>query len=329
MADKLVNTRPENEIFDVEGENEGEEESEVEGGGRAPAPDEPEPDIEVEVDIGEGEPGAEPPAAAAPAAGDGQYGEKVNKRIASITGRHRQDMAEKDRQIARLKKDSFDAEGRALESSLSELTATKESLEVELKQAKEDGDTDKEVELQSKMVDTQVDIRGAENRKARAEAAGPPPAAGDKSADWYASLPAKTQEWMKRVGFADWSEDAVGNAQGIDAVLAREGFDLNSDDYFTELDRRLSVRYPELYPDPDGEPDPDPPPRPVVEDAPVRGGANPPAGQAPKKGATTKVTLGRADYANMRKFKLDPKNPAHVKAYATTKRQREAQERTA
>jgi hypothetical protein len=310
-----TNTIPDEELFDVEGEAETAEEdsSLVE----APA-NEPSSTI---VDLGADNDEAAITEVDGP---DESYGAKVNQRINKMTGQHNQELAGKNREIANLKRQVFDAQGAALDSTVSDLKGRSSSLTENLKQAIEDGDVDKQLELQVELGDVRADLRHAEkqvdpSRRTAPTDGGdgtaPAPATPTSPGDPLAGLKPKAKAWAEKKGFANWTDSQRGLTLGIDSELTREGFDQNTDDYFIELDRRLEIKFPELYSSSD-EFDPTPTPRPNVETN-VRA----PAPIPPKAGNSgNKVTLDRSDYANMRRFKLDPSNPEHVKAYAAEKR---------
>lgn len=320
MADDTRNTIPDEELFDVEGEAESaEDDSQDDVSG-----DDPGTQV-IDLDADDGEAVIEDDDDQS-SDDEKSYGKKVARRISGMTGRHNQEIADKNREIAGLKRVAFEAQGAALDSNITGLKSEYSSLEESYKQAVEDGDTDKQSELHTKMLDVRIDMRAAESRqdpsRRKPSASDDPPDGGDTRreptgpVDPLANLRPKAQGWAKRVGFINWTNSQRGLTLGIDSELTNEGFDQNTDEYFDELDRRIGELYPELYTSDDEEPDPQPKPKRKIETN-VRG-APPTKPNAGNSG--NKVTLGPADYANMRKFKLDPKNPEHVKAYAAEKR---------
>ena len=314
MADTLANTLPEDELFDTEGEadmaEDGSLETEVS-------------DQIVDLDAGdddEGEAAPDEGAAQEAESDDVDYGAKVAARINKLTGQHNQTIAAKDREIASLKRQTFDAQGAALDANVSGLKSKLEGINDALKQAMEDGDTDKQLELNDELLDVKIGLREAEGlrgrpskREATADAGDGDNAEPAAPNDPLDALQPKAKGWAQRVGFTGWGDAQRGLALGIDSELTKEGFDPNTDDYFDELDRRMGQVYPDLY---DSDDEPEPTPRPKVKTN-VRGA--PPI--TPKPGAGgNQVKLDANDYANMRRFKLDPQNPEHVKAYAIQKR---------
>lgn len=314
MADTLANTLPEDELFDTEGEadmaEDGSLETEVS-------------DQIVDLDADDDDKGEVAPdegAAQEAESDDVDYGAKVATRINKMTGQHNQIAAAKDREIADLKRQMFDVKGAALDANVTGLKSKIEGINNALKLAMEDGDTDKQLDLNAELLDVKIDLRVAEGQQGSPSGREAAADAGDgKSAepatpnDPLDALQPKAKGWAQRVGFTGWGDAQRGLALGIDSELTKEGFDPNTDDYFEELDRRMGQIYPDLYESND---EPEPTPRPKVKTN-VRGA--PPI--TPKPGAgSNQVKLDANDYANMRRFKLDPQNPEHVKAYAIQKR---------
>lgn len=93
---------------------------------------------------------------------------------------------------------------------------------------------------------------------------------------------------------------------GVDAQLVKEGYDKNSPQYYSELDKRVDKAFPSLR-------------KPSVSAV-----STPPVAPVGAGGArvTPKGTirLGKDDLRNMRKFGLDPANKQHLKEYAMSKR---------
>ena len=328
------------QVFDLEGEASEADDDEGKGAAKAPADDVDDEELpEQIIDVA---PDGEDPKPV-PAEGKGgeekeSYGKKVDRRIAKLTGRFKQENATQAQEISGLKRRLYDSEGEALNSTVSGLKTELEGIKGKLKQAFEDGNTDDQVDLQTDMVEVQTKLLATESRRdvsghrpatddgtGKPEpAAAPAPAApaAPAAADPYAGMRPKAKVWAKRIGFADLDPSQRGLALGIDQEIANEGFDQNTDDYFDELDRRLELIFPDLYKDPDEQDPPDPPdeprPRPAKKVEPSVRSSSP---TPPNEGnGGTKVKLGPADYANMRKFKLDPKNPEHLKAYAAERR---------
>lgn len=187
-----------------------------------------------------------------------------------------------------------------------------------LRKARDDGDYDAEMKSQSE-IDA---LRFQQNqvREARrsmgddATPAAPPPAAAathpaqptapaappppQKAVKWIET----NQTWMKNPQFAGH----VQFVRGVDAQIKKEGYDVNSDEYYKELDRRIDEAFPTLRKAPvtSGSPV-----------APVSAQGARPAGAGKKRS----ITLTRADLDNMQRYGLDPSNKAHLQEYARNK----------
>lgn len=191
-----------------------------------------------------------------------------------------------------------------------------------LKRAKEDGDTDKEVELNAELNDLQSRKRDLEGNKTRLEESAAQFEERAKVEIQPASreLPRGTQDWLERNA---WIKDPAFKAQAayarvLDAQLARH---MRPTDprYFQELDKLIAKEMPGLKTEvqartrrPAGNGS-----RPSGAVAP--GGRSAGAGRTSTTSPKNRVTLTAADIKNMRDFKLDPKNPAHLKQYARAK----------
>lgn len=109
-----------------------------------------------------------------------------------------------------------------------------------LKVAIEAGDSDAQVVLQEQMSEIKAEVAKA---TALAEAAKGAVDAG-APVERYQRL---ANQWKRK--HQRFTTDAIFGAfaTAIDRELAKEGFNRNSDDYWSELDRRVKERYPEEY----------------------------------------------------------------------------------
>lgn len=192
------------------------------------------------------------------------------------------------------------------------------SVKRQLKDAFENGDTDKQVDLTTQLSELQAKKLVADRQQP----------SGDTQPDGQqqGGMPELAQKWMKKNG--DWFrqpgfERYTRAANRIDSELYQEGYDVNSRDYYKELDRRLSTQFPDMFDDEkpgrrgQGQRDR----RSTV--ASVDGASN---SRASKRALSGRVELGADDFRVMRAFGLDPNDPAHLKEFAASRRERLAAE---
>jgi hypothetical protein len=189
----------------------------------------------------------------------------------------------------------------------------------ELKEAFENGDTDKQVELTERLSELNARKLVADRQKESS----PPESGQNKSGvpDLARKWMSKNGDWFRQPGF----ERYTLAANRIDAQLYEEGYDVNSRDYYRELDKRLGAKFPDLFDDE----------KPGKRDgrsrsrdrrstvASVDGASN---DRASRRALTGKVELNSEDFAVMRAFGLDPNDPAHLKEFAASRRERLAME---
>lgn len=187
------------------------------------------------------------------------------------------------------------------------------SSQAELKNAFENGDTDKQVELTVKLSELQA-------KKLVADRQQPPKPEGQPEG----GMPKLAQTWMKKNG--DWFrqpgfERFTRAANRIDSELYQEGYDVNSRDYYQELDKRLSSQFPDMFDEKPGKRDGKPRDRrstvASVDGAPT---------SRSKRALSGRIELGAEDFRVMRAFGLDPNDPAHLKEFAASRRERLAAE---
>jgi hypothetical protein len=127
-----------------------------------------------------------------------------------------------------------------------------------------------------------------------------------------------TDQWKARnrwFGDPAYAAESVA-ATVIDKEVAKDGYKPNTPQFFAELDRRLRKKMPQIAQLSRSQPGA----QPGVQQ---QRRAQPPVSAVRGARHTTvvrgKVTLTPGDIRNMHTFKLDPKNPEHVKEYARQK----------
>lgn len=254
---------------------------------------------------------------------------RMQKRFDQLTARARE--AERARQaneqeLARLKRELEAERTQGLDHAITTLEGQAESLRAELRTAKENGDTDKELEVQDKLDDTRAALRDARSRKERAPSAAPtgdgpheqqqqqrqqPQPGGVTKEQALAEMPpharawAESKEWLFDPGKPIYRNTVMGIAAGM---VTDEGRSDSDPQFYQELDRRVAAAFPHLYQGRQaGAP---------KTERPRRQGGSAVAG--PSRTATTgsKRTLTPEHKANMARFGLDPRNKEHQAEYA-------------
>ena len=189
----------------------------------------------------------------------------------------------------------------------------------ELRKAREDGDYDSELRVQSELDTLRFQhnqVRQEKNRlpaNAEVQAEQPKPAENataqqatqQKPAQQPAPHPlavkwiADNKTWFRNPQF----EEHQAAVLRIDAKLKAEGYDPTGKDYYQELDERVDRLFPGLRKK-------------------RKATSNPvaPAGNSPAAGSKKNVVkLTRVDLENMRRFGLDPSNKEQLREYALNK----------
>lgn len=187
-----------------------------------------------------------------------------------------------------------------------------ERLNAQLKQAMEDGETDKQIKLNDQIQDLRVDLRAKqmvfEGQKQKLEQAvnAAPAAAGD------VIVKRKVGAWKRQHARFNTDPEFQGFVKGVDSKLCAEGFDPETDEFYEELDKRVKRRYPEEYRNRQARERRAAPSQTVDRDS-------APANRS-KQTQTfqrngNKVTLSARQVRNMRQFGMDPENADDVRSY--------------
>ncbi len=200
--------------------------------------------------------------------------------------------------------DAFAAEQSALDEKIS-------GKEKELAAAIEGGDVTAQIRLNGELLDLKVDKRTKADSHERSKTA------TEKSRT--AANPIvdrKIAQWKRKHQRYNSDPEFAALAHAIDKQIAKEGFNPETEEFWDELDDRLSKRFPEEYRGrkTDGRPRSKAPTRSFRQDGTGSRPTKKIGGEFPvdNKG---RVRLTKDHVENMRRFNLDPKNPQHVKAY--------------
>jgi transposase len=261
---------------------------------------------------------------------DDDYSKKVKARIQRATRATRK---EKDRgdywenQARSLAKDGYDRDksnaSGIIERADSQLADTQSQLE----KAIEDGNTKDQVRLTTQLTDQKAAKVRAEVTLENLPQDGNVQPYSGKVDDSTSGDRKKADDWME--SHNDWYgargfERQTRLANRLDKEVFNDGYSPDTEEYFEELDKRIKAKEPKLYDDLDADADDadtTPTPRPKRSPvAPVAG-----ADTRRQRSSSSKVQLGEEDFANMRRFNLDPNDPEVLKEYARNKREIETQ----
>lgn len=258
---------------------------------------------------------------------DDAYSKKVKARIdreRRATKKARDEADYWRDQAEKLAKDTASASKDQLKKTIEQATSAIESAEADLERAIEDGNTKDQVKLTSKLTDLKAEKIQAEVRLNDLPETGEIPPYDGKVAPKRSSK-SLADKWVEDRG--DWYsqkgfERQTRIANRIDKEVFADGYDPKTPEYFEELDKRLKEKMPDMYDDLDDD---------NRDDKQQQGRQRRRSPVAPVDGADTrdrsqrqrssKVELTDQDFANMRRFNLDPNNPEVLKEYARNKRE--------
>ena len=221
-----------------------------------------------------------------------------------------------DAEISQLSQITANQTKSILENKKKEIGGKIDNIKTEIVKAKEDGESTVEVDKLADLQAAQIELSQVTFQEEQL-AASPPP----KSGPPQKGLRARSPEAQKYLDANSWLQDdrfqTEREAMGvIDKGLGAEGYDINSSQYFEELDRRLRIKFTNL---PGRGKSVEKDQKSKTKKRSSVAGVD--RGGVPKgRSRSGRVTLDAEDRANMQRFSLDPSNPDHVKAYAAEKR---------
>jgi hypothetical protein len=211
-----------------------------------------EEDFEIEI-VAEEESKAPEIEAGSEPSEDDDYGPKVQRRIKKLVDQrrkaetqareHQEQTAQLQARLDRLERGTAQT---AQNQANNDFQVRYDTTRKALAKAVEEGDTDAQLDFTEQIADMRAAVRVAEMQRAapkpepvrRAPPQAPPQAATpDKAMGWW-----KENDWFNSSGF----ERETAAARAIDVQLDLEGFDKNSDDYYSTLNNRLRNVFPEL-----------------------------------------------------------------------------------
>jgi hypothetical protein len=250
---------------------------------------------------------------------DDDYSRKVKARIQRATRATKKAQQEADYWKAQAQQMAVDAAGRdkaSFESVIEQNTKAISAAEQELERAIEDGNTKDQVRIQSELTSLHAEKVRAEVQLENLPDDGKLPPFDGKVPTSNANDQSLADKWVE--DRADWYgargfDRQTRLANRLDKEVFADGFDPKTEEYFEELDRRMKEKEPELYDDLDDGGKKRSSRRSPV--APVDSGS-----ELNRRQSSSKVELDEDDFANMRRFGLDPHDPEVLKEYALNKR---------
>ena len=191
-----------------------------------------------------------------------EYSKKVQTRINQITDRYRKEQRDKEEavrlaetlkseneklqtQIQNLDKGYISEYGTRIESQLASASEA-------LKKALEVNDTDAIVKAQQAIAKVTIEQERHRIAKERQEQnvsreTSQPQTVQQPQQPAQQEPDPKAKAWAEKNTWFGENEEMTYLALGLDKKLVQEGFDLGSDEYYSELDKRIRTRFPEEF----------------------------------------------------------------------------------
>ena len=210
--------------------------------------------LEIEIVDDQSEEESEPqekPKAAQEESDDKEFSRRVQKRISTLVQQRKQ--AEAEAQQSRAEVSSLRSRLERLEHGSNQQAHNAfqqryNNTRALLQTAIEEGDTNSQVALQEQLADMRAAVRVQEMQRQQQVQRQISPTVGraaqvhsdptpEKAIDWW-----QKNRWFNSEGF----ERETAAARAVDVQLEIEGYDKNSDEYYSNLDNRLRKMFPEL-----------------------------------------------------------------------------------
>ena len=193
-----------------------------------------------------------------------EYGETVKKRIAKLTRKWRDAEREKDAAVeyaqgVEHKRKQWESRYAKLDSTYLKDSETRaksqlDAVKGKLAAAIEGGDTAKQVEAQAELSTLTSDVRNIESEKLRREEytrEPRTPAYGGGTPERTPTLPQvdeQAEEWATKNSW--FGKDRAMTFTAFEHhkdLVEKEGFDPKSDEYYSEIDKRIKVDFPHKF----------------------------------------------------------------------------------
>lgn len=246
-----------------------------------------------------------------------RYSKKVQKRIDRERELRRQEKEAADRRIRKMEKklelrDAKDEQRdkeRELEGKLNDLRAKK-------REAIEEGSTDDQVDIDEQILDIKTEIRSGKSKIEKLEKE----LETEDFDDAGSATPPAGQKWLQKYPEFHSNQKFRDAVLRADQLIAQQGYDKNTDDYYAKIEEIVNVTFPEIVKKRRVK---------VTKRKTNKRKKRPAVSGSQKPGTRRKantrrkrrgvVRLTKADQANMKIFGMDPSNPEHAKAYAESK----------
>ena len=195
-----------------------------------------------------------------------EYSQSVKRRIDKLTRKMRE--AERREQAAidyakKIKEENKNLQATTVASSRERVTSdeatvasTETLLNTALKQAMEQGDVEKQVEAQQKMAQLAIEkerLRIRKNRLEQQEAQKQEPtveqAIDTPNQRTQAQPDPRAQEWAEGNKWFGTDKAMTYTAMDLHDEIVNEGFDVSTDEYYNEIDRRIRKEFPQKFED--------------------------------------------------------------------------------
>ena len=193
-----------------------------------------------------------------------EYSKGVQKRIDKLTAKLRE--AERREQAAtefannvKQENDNLKTKTQELDSNYilaeaNRVTAETEKAKADLRKANEDGDIDKQTEAQQRLAALAADASGLERANKEREAAKPVEAEQAPTTETptyeqpqYPDPDPKAETWAEDNQWFGQDRAMTMTSFAIHEDLVKEGFDPSSDEYYTEVDKRIRDEFPHKF----------------------------------------------------------------------------------
>ena len=180
---------------------------------------------------------------------DSDYGQRVQKRIKTLVEQRKEAdkrSEEKDQLVKNLQERLTRLEHGSSVAAQEQFTKHYNTVKSSMQKAIEEGDTAKQVDLSEQLADMKATMKVQELQQQQQQiqrtqsptvGRAAQPEAPAKAMAWWQS-----NQWFNANGF----ERETAAARSIDVQLDLEGFDKNSDEYYSTLNNRLRKMFPEL-----------------------------------------------------------------------------------